>query len=63
MYLSDCVYQAEGAVLSPEQVRKQAAEGRLVSPTPSSFVYVGGNGQVEIGQESSKETHTQRYYS
>lgn len=38
LYLSESVYQAEGAILSPEQVCKQAVEGRLVSPTPSSFV-------------------------
>lgn len=38
LYLSESVYQAEGAILSPEQVCKQAVEGRLVSPTPPSFV-------------------------
>lgn len=61
MSLSVSVYQAEGAVLSPEQVCKQATEGRLVSPTPSGFIKIRRDGQVDIGQESGEETHTQRY--
>lgn len=57
--VSQCLYQAEGAVFSSEQVCEEAMDRRLVSPAPASSVEVGGNWQVDVGHKASQKTRPQ----
>lgn len=54
-------YQTEGAVFSPQQVGQQARQSGLIPPAPAGCVEVGRDGQVDVRQKSSDETHSQRH--
>ena len=53
------MYQAEGAVFSPQQVGEEAREVGLVSPAPAGRVEARGDGKVDVGHEPGDETHSQ----
>lgn len=54
-------YQTECAIFSSQQVGQQTRQGGLVTPAPAGCVEVGWNRQVDVRQEASEETESQRY--
>lgn len=54
-------YQTECAIFSSQQVGQQTRQGGLVTPAPVGCVEVGWNRQVDVRQEASEETESQRY--